>query len=266
MYRPALLIDEADTFLGGNTNPELTGILNSGHNRATAFVIRVEEIDGERVPIRYSTFCPKVLAMIRTPPDTQLDRSIVIEMQRKPVGRAVQALGLDAAQAFHDLKRKLSRWRDDTPDTFEHELEVCPPLPNDRGRQNWSALLSVARQVGDRAYAQGLEAVQLLSDTSHLEVDRGADLLADIRTVFREKKQERLPTKELLKALNDMPDRPWASYNRGKDMTGNGLAEELRPFHVKPFVFKDGAKPVRGYALTDLQPVFDRYLAAEDGQ
>ena len=45
MYRPALLIDEADTFLGGNNNPELTGILNSGHNRATAFVVRVEEIE-----------------------------------------------------------------------------------------------------------------------------------------------------------------------------------------------------------------------------
>ena len=66
--------------------------------------------------------------------------------------------------------------------------------------------------------------------------------------------------------LNGMPDRPWANYNRGKQMTGNGLAEELRPFHVKPFVFKDGAKPIRGYALTDLQPVFDRYLAVEDGK
>ena len=61
------------------------------------------------------------------------------------------------------------------------------PFPMIGARQNWSALLSVGRQAGDRAYAQGLEAVQLLSDTSHLEVDRGADLLADIRAVFRAK-------------------------------------------------------------------------------
>ncbi len=266
LYRPTLLIDEADTFLGNGTSPELTGVLNSGHNRATAYVIRVEEIDGERVPMRFSTFCPKVLAMIKVPPDTQLDRSIVIEMQRKPVGQSVQPLGLDAEQSFHDLKRKLTRWRDDTPDTFEHDLTACPQLPNDRARQNWSALLSVARLIGPAAYEQGQEAVRLLSDTRHLEVDRGADLLADIRLVFRSKKNARMPSKELLKGLNDMSDRPWATHNRGKEMNGHGLASELRPFGVRPGTYKDGAKPVKGYLLADLQPVFDRYLEVEDAQ
>src|SRR5579859_509926 len=37
--RPTLLIDEADTFLGGNE--ELRGILNSGYTRKTAYVLRV---------------------------------------------------------------------------------------------------------------------------------------------------------------------------------------------------------------------------------
>ena len=37
--RPALLIDEADTFLQGND--ELRGILNSGYDRKTAYVVRV---------------------------------------------------------------------------------------------------------------------------------------------------------------------------------------------------------------------------------
>lgn len=266
MYRPTLLIDEADTFMGGNSNPELTGIMNSGHNRATAFVVRVEEIDGVRVPVRYSTFCPRVLAMIETPADTQLDRSIVIEMQRKPAGQAVQSLGLNAEQSFHDLRRKLARWRDDVPDSFEHDLEACPLLPNDRARQNWSALLSVGRLVGDAAYQHGLEAVRLLSDTSHLETDRGADLLEDIRTAFTEDRVDSLPSKVLLKRLNDMPDRPWASHNRGKEMNGHGLARMLRPFRVKPKTYKDGAKPVKGYLLTDLQPVFDRYLEPHDAE
>ena len=36
--RPTLIIDEADTFLQGND--ELRGILNSGYNRKTAFVVR----------------------------------------------------------------------------------------------------------------------------------------------------------------------------------------------------------------------------------
>lgn len=265
-YRPTLLIDEADTFLGGGANPELTGVLNSGHNRATAYVIRVQEIDGEWVPTRFATFCPKTLAMIKAPPDTQLDRSIVIEMQRKPTSRTVQPLGLDAEQSFRDLKRKLTRWRDDTPDTFEHDLTACPQLPNDRARQNWSALLSVARLIGPAAYEQGQEAVRLLSDTRHLEVDRGADLLADIRSVFRSKNCARMPSKELLKGLNDMSDRPWATHNKVKEMNGHGLANELRTFGVRPGTYKDGAKPVKGYLLADLKPVFDRYLEVDDAQ
>ena len=264
MYRPTLVIDEADTFLGGGANPELTGVLNSGHNRATAYVIRIEEIAGERVPTRFMTFCPKTLAMIQSPADTQLDRSIVIEMQRKPVKLIVRPLGLDAEQSFHDLKRKLARWRDDTPETFEHDIDACPPLPNDRARQNWSALLSVARLVGAKAYEQGMLSVRLLYDTRHLESDRGADLLADIQSVFQSKKADRIPSKELLRALNDMPDRPWANHNRGREMNGHGLASALRPFKVKPVTYKDGAKPIKGYVLAKLKPVFDRYLEGGD--
>jgi putative DNA primase/helicase len=37
--RPTLMIDEADTFL--KANDELTGILNAGYHRATAYVLRV---------------------------------------------------------------------------------------------------------------------------------------------------------------------------------------------------------------------------------
>jgi putative DNA primase/helicase len=266
MYRPTFVIDEADTYLAQGANPELTGVLNSGHNRALAYVIRIEEVDGERVPVRYSTFCPKVMAMIEVPSDTQLDRSIVVVMQRKPAAQSVQSLGLNAEQSFHDLKRKLTRWRDDTPETFEHDISACPPLPNDRARQNWSALLSVARLVGSAADEQGLQAVRLLHDTSHLEVDRGADLLADIRSVFRTKKSERMTSKELLKALNEMPDRPWANHNHGREMNGHGLAKALRPFGLGPIAYKDGAKPVKGYLLANLRPVFERYLQADDGQ
>jgi hypothetical protein len=263
---PTLLIDEADTFLGDGAKTELTGVLNSGHNRTLAYVIRVEEVEGQRVPMRFSTFCPKVLAMIDTPADTQLDRSIVIEMQRKPAKVVVEALGLNAEQSFQDLRRKLARWRDDTPDTFEHDLEACPSLPSDRARQNWSALLSVARLVGPAAHELGLEAVRLLSDTRHLEVDRGADLLADIRTVFSSKRAQRMPSKELLKGLNEMPDRPWATCNRGRELNGHGLAKALRPFKIGPRSYKDGGKTIKGYQFSDLGPVFERYLGAEDAE
>ena len=41
-WKPTLLIDKADTFLKGND--DITGIINSGHNRSLAFVIRTKEL------------------------------------------------------------------------------------------------------------------------------------------------------------------------------------------------------------------------------
>ncbi len=56
------MIDEADSFLPDNE--DLRNILNSGHTRATAPVIRCDENLNVKV---FSTFAPKLLAMIGKP-------------------------------------------------------------------------------------------------------------------------------------------------------------------------------------------------------
>ena len=43
-WKPTLLLDEADTWM--KQNEELAGVLNSGHTRRTARVIRVSEVNG----------------------------------------------------------------------------------------------------------------------------------------------------------------------------------------------------------------------------
>ena len=72
----SILLDEGDTFIYGNE--ELRGVINSGHTEGTAFIWRVEGDSGNREPVRFSTWAPMVLAMIKTPPDTILDRSVWI--------------------------------------------------------------------------------------------------------------------------------------------------------------------------------------------
>ena len=57
--RPTLLIDEADSFV--KDNEELRGILNSGHTKAGANVIR----NVDHKPRRFSTWAPKAIATIR---------------------------------------------------------------------------------------------------------------------------------------------------------------------------------------------------------
>ena len=54
-YRPILLIDEADSFI--KNNDELRGVLNSGHTRTTAVVIRA--VGDDHDPRAFSTWCPK---------------------------------------------------------------------------------------------------------------------------------------------------------------------------------------------------------------
>ena len=83
--RPTLLIDEADTFLVGNAT--LRGILNLGHRKNTAFVMRADET--------FSTWAPVAIAMIGRLPSALDDRSILIRLQRRRADEPIEAFRLD---------------------------------------------------------------------------------------------------------------------------------------------------------------------------
>jgi putative DNA primase/helicase len=72
--RPTLLIDEADSFI--KDNEELRGVLNSGHTKVAANIIRNVEVNGEHQPRRFSTWAPKAIATIRSLSDTLEDRAL----------------------------------------------------------------------------------------------------------------------------------------------------------------------------------------------
>ena len=78
-FKPTLLIDEADTFI--RENDELRGVLNSGHTRTTAIVIRA--VGDDHDPRVFSTWCPKAIALIGKLPGTLADRSIEVPMRRR---------------------------------------------------------------------------------------------------------------------------------------------------------------------------------------
>jgi hypothetical protein len=89
--KPTLLIDEADTFL--TENDEMRGVLNSGHRRSGAFVLRLVGDDHE--PRAFSTWAPTVIAMIGRLPDTLEDRSIPVRLRRKLPNETVAPLRAD---------------------------------------------------------------------------------------------------------------------------------------------------------------------------
>ena len=261
-WKPTLLIDEADTFLNSKSNEEITGILNSGHNRSLAYVVRTQEVDGQHMPVRFTTFCPKVIAMIKAPADTIIDRSIVITLARKLSTQRIDSLAIDAVDQMKDTRRRLLRWVADSIDAVHYDVETVPTMANDRARQNWAVLAAFAKTLGPIAHAALINAAEDLADTSTIEENIETDLLTDIRELVREEKKNYIQSAVLVKGLLKMKERPWGEVNRGKEMTESKLARMLKPFKITPEKFRDGVVTHRGYGIAALNSVFDRYLGA----
>ena len=156
--RPTLIIDEADTFVNANEfraaalalmkNHEMRGILNSGHTRASAFVIRVVEFAGEHVAKRFSTWAAKAIAGIGSLADTISDRSIILVMQRKTRDQKVNRLRRRDSPELGEIRRKALRWTQDNQAALAEadERTEVPAEPHDRAADNWRRLLTIAGQ------------------------------------------------------------------------------------------------------------------------
>lgn len=83
-WKPTFLLDEAETFIHGKN--EMRGILNSGHTKSGAIVMRTVGEDFE--PKGFSTWGPKGFALIGRLPSTLEDRSVIVRLRRKLEGLA----------------------------------------------------------------------------------------------------------------------------------------------------------------------------------
>jgi hypothetical protein len=259
-YSPTLLIDEADSFM--RDNEELRGILNSGHTRDAAYVVRTVGDDHE--PRRFFTWAAKALALIGRLPDTLADRSIVIPMRRRAPGEQVERLRLDRPGAFEDLRRRAARWAADHLDELRAADPEVPGEIGDRAADNWRPLLAIADLGGGEWPEQARQAALALSGAGVDAPDSlSSQLLADIRDVFRQRAAERMFTEELLHELRAREDRPWGEWRGSNPMSAIQLAHQLKPFDIRPRLFREGAKSARGYLAADLADAFARYLPAD---
>ena len=251
-YHPTLLIDEADTFL--KDSDELRGVLNSGHTRATAFVIRVEGENHE--PVKFSTWGPKAISMIGCLPETLQDRSVVIELRRKMPGESANKLDIDFEAECIDIRRKCQRWADDNLDELTITRPEMPRTNNDRLTDNWLPLFAIAKVAGgdwpDKIKKSLLKMMGVEDDNI------GSMLLEDIRDIFNS--IERIFSDDLIESLKSKMDRPWVDWNRGKGLTQNGLARLLKPFAVKSKNMRIGENLRKGYEMDGLKDAFKRYI------
>lgn len=261
-WRPTLLIDEADSFIGNNE--ELRGVVNSGHTRWSAYVIRTVETKGEHTPQRFSTWCPKVVALIGKLPDTLQDRSIVIPMKRKAPGETVKKLRDPMADDGLDmLRRSLCRWAADDGGKIEAANVQMVDGLNDRAADNWRPLLAIADMAGGDWPAKARAAALALSGDDIADTDSTrTTLLADIRSIFGDR--DRMTSDAIVARLAMMDDRRWPEWKAGKSMTKVQLARMLAPFGITSRTIRmdDGTTP-KGYYRAFFDDAFARYLPSE---
>jgi putative DNA primase/helicase len=193
-WTPTLLIDEADTFM--RDNEELRGVINSGHTRDAAFVLRC--VGDDFTPHQFSTWCPKVLSGIGSLPGTIEDRAVMLRLRRKLPSEQVAAFR-DAGARFEHCAAKLARFAEDHAGSIRSARPALPNLGDDRAAENWYPLIAIAEVAGGDWPRLALEAAQTLTTAGERDTEGiGAMLLVDVRAIFAETAADRISTADLL--------------------------------------------------------------------
>jgi len=262
LWAPTFLIDEGDSFFG--QSDELRGLLNSGHKRATAYVIRT--VGDNHEPRRFCTWGAKAIAMIGRLSDTLEDRSIGVRMRRKLPSEKVAKLGRAEKASFETFRRRCQRWAEDVGVAIKQSQPKIPDELHDRAADNWEPLLAIADVAGGKWPAAARKAALGLSDVVDQSLGVNIELLADVAAAFGAAKTDRMSSEDLVNALCADPTKRWATLNKGKPLSQRQLASRLGKFDVVPIGIRIGDKTPRGYLLDKLKDPLCRYVPGFQAQ
>ena len=261
---PCLTLDEADSYM--QEDEAMRGIINSGHERQMAFVIRV--INDKGNVGRFPTWCPKAIAMIGLPRRTILSRSIHIRIERKDKGTKLEKLRRKHYAQFEDLRRKIAKLANDIRERVKG-FETDDQLGNRTG-DNWDPLLAIASAAGEDWLAEAVTAAERISGKdAHDAKSFNKYLLESLGRIIAARREAELiepetrfflRTQDLLTELNQDDEAPLKE--RAKDeLSANKLRNVLVSYGVKPIQVRTGqeSKPVRGYWSDDLERIIKHY-------
>ncbi len=256
-YQPTLIIDEADTFISGR-NDEMVGIINSGHAKNRAFVVRSE--GDNHTPTKFSTWAPMVLASIKELQGTIMDRGVCIELRRKMNHEKTVRIPANLAQLNREVREKLIRWALDNEQTVRENHIEPPPIGNDRAIDNWMPLFTVAELAGGEWPTKIMTSYTLLNSREE-ELTPPVMLLEDIKGILSKHTEEKMPSSLLVDKLLELEERPWREWRNGQPMTQNSLAKMLKGFGIRSKSINYLGKIVRGFQVVMFNDAFSRYLA-----
>jgi len=268
--RPTLFIDEADTFLAGNSI--MRGIINSGNTRRTAYVLRLSAAKNNPEPTasspspdntqtglkRYSCWCPKVIAMIGEVPDTIADRSIVVKMSRKLVTETCAPL---AELNPTEIKAKCARFALDFGPEIARARKIHGEALNDRAADTFDPLYVIARLAGHDWEQKLHSAAVILASTDDTEKS-GSGLILDILDIFFDRASEKIFTRDLVTRLRDGNMKSQAL--KYSSLNEHQISRILRPYGIKPVCVRIGEEVRNGYISRDFYEALNRYVSRAD--
>jgi putative DNA primase/helicase len=207
--------------------------------------------------VKFSCWCPKVMAAIGRLPETLADRCIVIRMQRKMWDEECDWVrNLNATV----LVRKCARFVQDHAEAIRSARPEIPESLNDRAGDIWEPLLALADLAGGDWPQKAREAAVALN-TGAQESSPIGTLLLDIFTVFVFSTQERMFSRSLVEGLNVRGrDRAWMEELKGKAATELWLSRQLKPYGIRPKTMRIGDGRAKGYIFEEFEDVFRRYI------
>lgn len=263
LEQPTLLIDEADTFLGGKT--EMVGILNSGY-KPDGHVVRQGGLNYQD-PIKFRTWGAKAIFGIGDMPDTLFSRCICIPMKRKKQTEKVERLNnylRQNSEGLIILKRKILRFCMDNRNAISLAVPDLPNELDDRQQDNWEPLLQIAHVCGpDWLMLTKIAAVNLSPKNLHDETNLSEMVLADIQEIFKAKQVDRIKSSDLVRGLASDATKPWSDYRKGRPMIEIDLARLLKRYGIHPKDIRFDTKTFKGYLRSDFDDAFSRYLGVE---
>jgi putative DNA primase/helicase len=247
--RPTLLMDEADTSL---TMPELIAILNAGHRRNDAEVLRA---DG-----RYSVWAPAAFATI-SGVSNQLDmRSIPINLRRRRSDEDIKLFRHDRTKRLSGLQGQTAKWVRRNREALKKAKPVLPDTLHNRLADNWRPLLAIADIAGGEWPTLARRAAEALCAFEAPPQSEAVMLLSDIRDVLAVQGADRIWSSDLAMALANLEGRPWCEYKGRGPITANGIALLLASHRIRPLDIRIDRSVRKGYRVKQFDDAFVRYL------
>jgi hypothetical protein len=260
---PTIFLDEMDAQLGGDKEyaEAIRGILNEGFRRGGKFF----KCDGKSHELReFNAYSPKCFAGIGRIPDTVASRSIAIEMRRKLHGEQVESFRQREVEAAAlPIRNVLAEWVDKgAVETLTPMRPDAIPAITDRQNDMAEPLLAIAQLAGEEWLQRLTRALQaVFANQGAEDTSTGVMLLADIRDAFNDRHTDRLTSTQLLDYLLELEERPWAEWYRGKPMTTNNLAWQLKKHGIRPSAMRIGGEVAKGYKRCDFEESWERYCS-----